>query len=128
MKDTPERRKEKPIFQGASVWRRKWEVENVSSVGASGPGNTESLKDTEGPVGPEDTIDAVTSWVLRNICLMLQRCVAFLYDFAELKNCGKLKLGNGKCKSTDECKTELCYTYTMDYYPTVKKNEVMKFT
>ena len=32
-----------------------------------------------------------------------------------------------KCPSTDEWITKVWYTYTMEYYSTIKRNEIMSF-
>ena len=32
-----------------------------------------------------------------------------------------------KCPLTDEWKKKTCYTYTMEYHTTIKKNEIMPF-
>ena len=32
-----------------------------------------------------------------------------------------------KCASTEEWKKKICYIYTMEYYSTIKKNEIMPF-
>ena len=32
-----------------------------------------------------------------------------------------------KCPSTEECLKKIWYKYTMEYYPAIKKNEIVSF-